>query len=275
MRNLFSFIANYFNIILFVILEIIAGIFIVGESSFHQSAYSNSANNVVGQVMTYYCNVHDYINLPAKCDSLAKENAFLKNHQLSAYLTAKDSVFFKEDSLKRKAFKFISAKVISNSILNLNNYILLDKGSRNGIRNNMGVVGPNGVVGVVKDVGDNFCSVISFLHSKSKVSVQVSKSNFVSMVWKGINPAFAEIDDIAKHVPIKKGDTVYTSNETWFYPAHMMVGKVEQFELNAGNNFYQLKVKLSTDFSNLNYVYVVDPLLRNETDSLTAKLKDE
>ncbi len=275
MRNLFSFITAYFSFFLFVFLELLAGSLIVQESSFHQSAYNNAAINLTGNVMKTYAGVQSYFHLKAINDSLAHENARLREHQLDAYQFSSDSTKLVLDSLGRPAFKYISAKVVSNTTTALNNYILLDKGKADGIQSNWGVICPNGVVGVVKDVSEHFCSVISLLHNKSKVSVRVAKSNFVSMTWKGYNASYAQIEDIAKHVPLKKGDTVYTSSETWFYPPNLMVGTVDKFELTEGSNFYFVKVKLSTDFSNLNFVYVVNPLLRNEVDSLQSKMKDE
>jgi cell shape-determining protein MreC len=54
-----------------------------------------------------------------------------------------------------------------------------------------------------------------------------------------------------------------------------MVGTIADYELKNGNNFYQVKVKLSTDFQALEHVYVVNSLLRAQTDTLTSRLHDE
>jgi rod shape-determining protein MreC len=275
MRNLFNFISNYFSVLLFLFLEVIAVSLIVQESSFHQSAFNNIALNITGKITTWNSDFHYYFNLKTVNDSLARENARLRDNQLSFNEVTADSMRNWKDSLGKPAFRFISAKVISNTTKDLNNFILLNKGKKDGIQSGWGVITNNGVVGVVKDVSENYCSVISLLHNKSKVSVRVAKSNFVSMTWKGYNASYAQIEDIAKHVPLKKGDTIYTSSETWFYPPNLMVGRIADFELNEGSNFYSVNVLLSTDFNNLNFVYVVNPLQRNEIDSLRIKLKDE
>jgi rod shape-determining protein MreC len=275
MRNLFQFFLKYFQFFLFLFLEIVSISWIVKESSFHQSAYINSSNQMVGNISTYYHNAIAYINLKKVNDSLAAENALLKANQDYSFLFAKDSSKIITDSNKRAAYKYIVAKVISNETNKINNYIIIDKGSKNGIKKNMGVICDHGVVGIVKDVSDDFALIISVLHSKSKVGVRVKESNFVSMMWDGYDATTTSIIDLPKHVKIRKNDTVYTSGESWFYPANIMVGTIADYELKNGNNFYQVKVKLSTDFQALEHVYVVNSLLRAQTDTLTSRLHDE
>jgi len=273
MRNLFLFITKYFAVILFVLLEIWSGWLIVNESDYHNSSFNNTALSMRGSVEEWYSDMRLYFRLRRVNDSLASENARLRALLPDAYMIQNDSAKVILDSLQHPAFKFLMARVVSNTFTNQNNYLIINKGKDFGIQSGWGVVVNNGIVGVVKDVSDHYSTVLSLLHNKTKVSVRVNKSNFVSMTWKGMNASYAEIDDIAKHVPLKKGDTVFTSSETWFYPPGYMVGRVEKFELNEGSNFYNVKVKLSTDFSNMNYVYVVNPLMRAEVDSLKAKTK--
>jgi rod shape-determining protein MreC len=275
MRNLFQFFIKYFQFFLFLFLEIISISWIVKESSFHQSAYINSSNQIVGSALNYYYGFTSYIHLKKVNDSLVAENALLKSHEEYSYLLSKDSSKFVLDSNKKLAYQYIVAKVISNQTTNINNYLLIDKGSKSGIKPNMGVICDHGVVGIVKDVSENFSLIISVLHSKSKVGVRVKESNFVSMVWDGYDATISSITDLPKHVKIKKNDTVYTSGQSWFYPANLMVGKIDDYGLKNGSNFYQVKVKLSTNFQALSYVYVVNSVLRAESDSLTVKLHDE
>lgn len=275
MRNLFLFITKYFAVILFILLEIWSGWLIVNESDYHNSAFNNTALTLRGSVEEWYSDMRLYFRLRRVNDSLASENARLRALLPDAYMIQSDSAKIVLDSLQHPAFKFMMARVVGNTFTNQNNYLIINKGKDFGIKSGWGVVVNNGIVGVVKDVSDHYSTVLSVLHNKTKVSVRVNKSNFVSLTWKGMNASYAEIDDIAKHVPLKKGDTVFTSSETWFYPPGYMVGRVEKFELNEGSNFYNVKVKLSTDFANMNYVYVVNPLMRAEVDSLKAKTKSD
>jgi rod shape-determining protein MreC len=229
----------------------------------------------VGNVLNYYHNIKSYVNLKRVNDSLAADNAMLKANQTYSFMMLKDSSKMIVDSNKRAAYRYIAAKVISNETNNLNNYIIIDKGFKNGIRKNMGVICDHGVVGIVKDVSDDFALIISVLHSKLKVSVRVKESNFVSMMWEGYDATTTTIGDVPKHIKIKKNDTVYTSGESLIYPANLMVGTIDEFELKNGYNFYHIKVKLSTDFQSLEHVYVVNSLLRAQTDTLTSRIHDE
>ena len=275
MRNLFQFLFKNFQYLLFIILEIISGYLIVKESSFHQSAYINSSNQLVGDLLEKQHQVKSFIYLRKENDSLAAENARLRGEQPYSLLSIKDSFFIVTDSNKRPAFKYISAEVINNEVNKVNNYLILNKGLKNRVRKNMGVICDKGVVGIVKDVSDDFCVVISLLNSKSRVGVRVDKGNYVSMFWEGYDATTASINDLPKHIKIKKNDTVFTSGESWFYPPNLMVGTVKDYELKNGKNFYEIKVKLSNDFYALKNVYVVQSLLRAQTDTLLSKIHDD
>jgi rod shape-determining protein MreC len=244
------------------------------ESSFHRTAYINSSNKIVGSMLDKKNQLYHFINLKKENDSLASENARLLGMQPFSFISTLDTFKIKTDSTKRVAFKYIAAEVINNEVDKINNYIILNKGLKNGVQKNMGVICDKGVVGIVKEVSDDFCLVISELNSKLRVSVRVGNGNFVSMFWEGYDATSASINDLPKHIKIKKNDTVFTSGESWFFPPKLMVGTVKDFELKNGKNFYEIKVKLSTDFYNLNRVYIVQSLLRNQTDSLIAKIHD-
>ena len=77
----------------------------------------------------------------------------------------------------------------------------------------MGVICPDGVVGIVKDVSEHYCSVISFLHKDSRISARIRKNGYIgSMVWGGTDDAHGQLTDIAKHVKLAPGDTIVTSS---------------------------------------------------------------
>ena len=275
MRNLFQFLFKHFQYLLFFALEIFCGYLIVQESSFHHSAYINSSNQVVGNILQKQHDAFSFINLKKENDSLAAENARLRGEQPYSFISSKDSFKIIVDSNKRAAYRFIAAQVINNEVSKTNNYIVLNKGFKNGVQKNMGVICDKGVVGVVKDVSADFCLVISILNSKLKVGARVNGGNYVSMIWEGYDATTTSIYDLPKHIKIKKNDTVFTSGESWFYPPHLMIGTVKDFELKNGSNFYNIKVKLSNDFYGLNHVYIVQSLLHNQTDSLLSKIHDE
>jgi rod shape-determining protein MreC len=168
-----------------------------------------------------------------------------------------------------RRYTYIEAKVINNSVNKRNNYITLDRGSLHGIREKMGVICGDGIVGTIKDVSEHFCTVISFLHKDSKVSAQLNSSNeYGSLVWEGRNPKFASLKDIPTHVKVKLGDSVSTTGFSQKFPKNVFIGRVIKCDLKSGDNFYNIEVALSTNFTTLRYVYVVEDNFAEELKKL-------
>jgi rod shape-determining protein MreC len=153
-----------------------------------------------------------------------------------------------------------------------NNYITLNKGSLHGIKPKMAVISPNGIVGVVKDVSQNYSTVISLLHKAAKVSAKLQKTdNFGSLSWDGTNPDYAYLKDIAIYVKLKQGDTIVTTSYSDIYPEGIMVGTVDRLEEKSNDAFHLIRVKLSTNFNSLTHVYVISDFTRAERDTLEQR----
>jgi rod shape-determining protein MreC len=213
--------------------------------------------------------VKEYVNLRKVNNDLALENSKLRSLLPSAYYIDTAGINNIKDSLHHQQYSYITAKVINNSVNKRNNYLTLNIGGLQGIRPEMGVVCSEGIVGIVKDTSKHFCSVISFLHKDAKLSAKLKKSGYIgSLVWDGYDATVASLKDIALHVKLAKGDTIVTSSYSSIFPEDIMIGRVEDFQTKAGENFYDITIKLSTDFSKLSYVYVVNNLLKQEQESL-------
>ena len=176
------------------------------------------------------------------------------------------------DSLKHQQYSFIMAKVINNSITRRNNYLTLDKGSLLGVKPEMGVVTSQGVVGIVKNVSEHFCTVMSVLHKDTRIGARFKNNNyFGSLAWEGTDPKTAVLKDIAKHVIFKTGDTVVTTSYSAVFPENILIGTVQSSEIKPGENFYNIQIKLSTNFSNLTYVYVVNNIFKSEQREMESE----
>jgi rod shape-determining protein MreC len=210
--------------------------------------------------------VESFINLSIVNDSLSIENARLKNQVLSERYSNKiNTGVYTDTSMSFQQYTYIQAKVINNTILKRNNYLTLNRGRIHGIRKNMGVICGDGIVGIVKDVSDHYCSVISFLHKDSRISAQLNSSkDFGSLVWDGLNPKIASLRDIPTHVKVKIGDSITTTGFSSIFPENVMVGKVNSVSQKNGDNFFEVSINLSTNFSTLRYVYVVSDILADE-----------
>jgi rod shape-determining protein MreC len=269
MRLLFLLLWRNNFTLLFVLLLSFCFYLMVQNSKFQQASVLNASNAVVANTMQGVNYVREYINLKANNEQLAKENANLQNRlKESMYGSSvmRDTI---HDTLFLQQYSYITARVINNSINRRNNYLTLDKGSVNGIKPEMGVISSQGIIGIVKQVSPHFCTVMSLLHKDTRVSAKFKKNEFFgSLVWDGEDPHYGTLKEIDKTVPVKRGDTIVTTAFSSIYPSGLMIGTVENSEVESGSHFHNIKVKFSASFQNLSYVYIIDHLLKNEQRSL-------
>lgn len=276
MRNLLVFLWKYHFFILFLLFEGLSVFLIYENSNFHRANMINSANYVSGSILKTVLGAREYLNLKEVNDALANENADLKAKL--EYLISKDtsktiSIY---DTVNIQKYNFITAKIINNSTNKRNNYLTLSKGSSDGVKPQMGVVNSFGVVGIVKDVSENYSTVISMLHKDTKISVKIKKNNyFGSLVWDGGNPRVGNLQYIPKHVNIAKGDTIVTSSYSWIFPEGIPCGIVTDYTLKPGDNYYTATIKFFVDFSNLTQVYLIENLVKEEQIKLESLLEEE
>ena len=198
-----------------------------------------------------------------------------KNQALSSFLNFKKNIFFyfryqslnkeliekKNENLKNDFFEFdvIPSQIIQNSIISNYNHITISSGKSDGIKNEMGIITSNGVIGVVYDVGKNTSGVISLLNKSFKLNVKIKKSNhFGSLSWDGGKHDLLKLYDVPKSANIKIGDTIETGGMSEIFPKGIEIGIINQIKETDDNNYYVLDVSLFEDLANINYVYVID-----------------
>ncbi len=276
MRNLFAFIWRNYEYFLFLILEVGCFFLLFQNNNFHKAAYITSANRVAGQVYQGMSQVGQYFRLKNANEALANENAMLHNMLKDSYMDLKVRDSLIKDTLLRQQYHYTSARVINNSVNRRNNYLTIDRGRLQGIKPETAVICSNGIVGIVKDVSDNFSSILCLLHKDARISVKIKHTNFFgSLVWEGGDYRYATLNDIPVNVELAKGDTIQTNAYSTLFPEGVMAGVIESFELKPGKNFYVIRVKLSTDFKNLSYVYVIDNLMKEEQQKLEMRSQND
>lgn len=276
MRSLFLFLWKYNFFIFFLLLETFCGYLIVRNNNFQRASVVNSTNRLAARIDAGVSFLTEYINLRSTNDALSRENAALKSLLPDvAYIDSAINAQ-RQDTIYNQQYTFLTAKVINNSVNRRSNYLTLNKGSKQGIEREMGVISTDGIVGIVKDVSEHYSTVYSFLHKDSRFSARIKKSGYIgSMVWEGFDETHGKLNDIAKHVKVAKGDTIITSSFSAIFPEGIMIGTVDEVNAKTGNNFQDIKVKLSTPFGKLTYVYVVSNLLKDEQRALEEPLKND
>jgi rod shape-determining protein MreC len=265
MRNLIRFILNYHFFLLFILFEAVA-LFLVFQNNNYQKAFAfNLTRNISGKISSNIFSLRQYLYLSETNLALLEENRELRNDLLSSYkLRTADPENVEFDSAWTRQYNFMPARVIKNSVNKQYNFINIDKGYAHGIGPDMAVISGSGVVGIVTGVSENFSTIIPVLNTDLRLSSKLKNTNyFGSLHWDGKDPGTAIVNEIPHHVSLNEGDTIVTSGFSAIFPEGIMVGIIDEFWIEGGN-FYSIKVKLSTDFRKLNYVYVIENLFREE-----------
>lgn len=283
MRNLIDFIIKNSSWFIFVFLEIICFYFIFSSNSYQKSVFLNSSNEITGKLYSVTGGITSYFGLQSQNRDLLEKNAEYQAQVLSLkkllHEVVADSMVidaFLNDSLKRKKeYNFIIAQVVNNNVSMTHNYITISKGESDGIKPDMGVISQQGIVGVVRAVSDNFAVVLPVLNPDMKVSCKTLASNTTGILsWDGSDPRFANMMDYPKFEKFEKGDTIVTSGFSGTFPEGLLVGVVEDYKSQTNDNFYSLKVKLSTDFISLKDVIVIGSNMVQEQSSLEKRVRD-
>jgi rod shape-determining protein MreC len=280
-RNLILFIRRFFNLILFLILEVICIILIGRTNTLQGNDVMSSANSAIGLMYRKQNEVVYYFGLKMMNDSLLAENTKLRQ-QMAQYLiydTLKDTavkrIIVPGDSttvVKYADYLYRTARVINNSVSSENNYITLNRGAAHGIERNMAVISGTGIVGKVVHVSDNYSSVLSVLSVKQQVSAKLKDGTVGYVSWNGERPDVMVMKDVPQQIKVKKGDSVFTTSYS-FFPQDVLVGIVYKTVPIKKNNLQLLHLRTATNFRNVQYVYVVENKMMKERSKLEDSVK--
>ncbi|MFW2376753.1 MAG: rod shape-determining protein MreC, partial [Cellulophaga baltica] len=203
MQQIINFIFRNKNLLLYLFLLFISLAFTIQSHSYHQSKFFNSANWLTGGVYKTTNGIFSYFNLEKENQKLVDENMRLRriiinneyNEEVAIDSTALDSTLLD--------YTIVSAKIIKNSYSNLDNYITLNKGSKDGIKQDMGVITPNGILGIIENTSGKFSRVQSILNRKSNLNAKLKNTdNFGSLIWDTKDFNTVQLIDIPRRIPI-------------------------------------------------------------------------
>jgi len=271
MNNLLQFVIRYSAFILFLLLEAVALTLVVKYNKNQKGIFEHSSSIFSGKLYQMADDVYQYNHLQTFADSLASENAQLKQQVFNLERSVQRLIPADKplDSCILEAYQLIPAQIINNSINQRNNHFTIDRGKKDGIVNGMGVISEQGIVGIIEETGSEYAMAVSILHSAVQISASIQRNGyFGSLVWKETDPAHMILEAIPGQADIRIGDTITTSGYSFIFPKGIFIGKVEQFWTEGGSNYYTIKVRLHEDIARMNRVYVVkyldENLLKNE-----------
>jgi len=260
------------NAAIFILMEI-AAIGMLGHNSELQNFFvSKAAHKFMGTVWGKSESIKGYFYLKEANEKLSKEN-FQLRRQLDEYTAWKSAA--RLDSLASSykgspGFSYIAAPVAKVSRNKQHNFLILGKGSEDGIEERTGVITPEGVVGIVDAVGKHYSYAISFMNPEVNVSARIGRDGVVGpMEWDGKHSDMAVLKEIPLQSQFERGDTVYTSGYSSLFPPMIPLGVTEDTKIVNGAT-YDISVRLFQDFRTLQDVMVVKNTGKEEIEELES-----
>lgn len=261
MRQLVKFLEKYRYFLLFLILEFLALFFTIQSHSYHKSKFVNSANIITGGIYNKLSSINQFWSLRSENKLLLEENTKLKN-RLALEVIKIDSA----KSYKRYSYSY--GKIIKNDYTKQNNYLLLNRGSKNGITSEMAVVNSKGIVGVTKGVSNYNATITSILNSNSRVNAKPKDNNhFGTLTWNGKDYKTVQLVDLPRQAQFKIGDTIVTGGKSTIFPEGVLIGTIKDFE-KTNNVYNHINIGLFNDMSSLGNVHIIKNLQRDEIEQL-------
>lgn len=238
----------------------------VVQNNYQRAAFLNSTNRLTTTVFESYNNITGYFGLKAENRQLREENIQLREQTEQSFRITDTNVFVQKEPL----FRYIGAKVISNTVGKQKNYMILNKGKIHGIEPDMGVFTSDGVVGTVVEVSENYARVMSLLHLLNKTSARIRKNNHIGSVhWDGADFRYGLLTDVPAHVELMPGDTIITSGNSLIFPEGIVIGLVSSSaDYDQNSKFKRAEIRFSVDFNKLYHAYVIVNLMKEEQDFL-------
>ena len=275
MRSLLHFLARNYFILLFLALEILSLVLIVNYNNFQRVKFLNSSNRLSASLFELTDDFTNYFHLKKENEELSSENAQLRTQLQKLKL---DEIINEVDSTVNQdtIYQFISAKVINNSVNKRYNYVTLNKGRLDGIEPDMGIIGPNGVIGVINNVTDHYSTGPNILNKRWGVSAKIKKNNYFGPIsWDGKDYQLAQLKEIPFHVDLTVGDTIITSGHSTIFPEGILIGTIENFKHDSGANFYEINIRLSSNFKTISHVELIKHNFKDERKTLEDLNSDD
>lgn len=286
LHKLIEFIRSTYLFVLFVVLEVLAINYYAHSTSYTEARLLTRANSMVGGVHGLMADIRSYFHLSQVNDELLDYVARL-SEKVAGYeeLIARDSVrqtYYVSPATKSK-FRVIHASVISNTVNRERNLVVLNCGRKDGVREDMTLLSPEGaLVGYVADCSENYSVAVSILSVGLKLNGRLKVENkdgnnnegLGTLVWDGLDPEVMMMKDVSKYDFPEVGQAVVSAGLEISF-GNVPIGTIEQITMNETETRYNAKVRLTAPFSSLSKVLLVERVDKGEIDELKKSPKLE
>ena len=273
MQQIINFVIRNKTFLLFLLLFGISLALTIQSHSYHRSKFINSANSLTGGVYGTFNSIGKYFDLKDQNEILAEENKDLRktlfNLNVSKHSIAEDSSFIDVQ------YNVTTAEVYKNSYALTDNYLTLNKGTKDSIKQDFGVISSKGIIGIIDNTSNSYSTVLSILNTNSRINARLKGTNHLgTLEWDGKSPYFTQLVDVSKFAPVKVGDTIETGGQSAIFPKGIGIGTIEKFETDISGDTYNIEVKLFNDMTNLGIVYIIENRDKEEIKALQSTVND-
>jgi rod shape-determining protein MreC len=201
-----------------------------------------------------------YFYLREVNNDLLKENSNLKNQVLNRDLVVGRKFIKYDDIIYQKNFFFKEVKVINSQFKYYENFLIINAGKKSGVKEKMGMIGTKGVLGIVKNVTDNYATIRPLINPNFGLKVLHENTNsWGDLIWIPEDNNFQNIfvTNIPIYTKVKLGDYFITSGAEGLFPRGLKVGKVIEIKENIEQQTLDIKLKNEEDFSRTKIGFVV------------------
>ncbi len=299
MYNLIKFIRGTYVIVLFVLFEAITIVHYARSTHHTRARLLAKATQVVGAGHEALAGIRSYFRLERENRELLEYSASLQerlacyevSYDASAQIVptvraaADSTVADGADSLRPHRVEVVSptlgggqyrtltAAVVSNTINKSENFLVLNRGLRDGVKREMAVLSTNGaIVGYVVDCTERYAIVLSILSSSFRTSGKLSDSGYFGQIyWDGADPHTVLLGDLSKYADPQPGQEVVTTGSL-FFPDGIAIGRVIDARLDETGTTYTARVELAARLSGLSHVVLVE---NRDIDEIRQLLKSD
>lgn len=261
---------------IFILLEVAALAMLHATSTLQDIWINRASHRTMAFLWGHSETVRSHFQLERLNRELQEENARLQE-QLRAYgrLGAEREELDRMAARESAAYRYIPATVVKMSRNRSHNYIILNKGSEDGVRPQSGIISDKGVVGIVEAVDRHYSYGRTLMDLQMSVGARIGRTEIVApLSWDGVRSNGAVVRNLPPHYSVEPGDTVRTSGYSSIFPPDVPIGITGDTRLVEGST-RQVDVTLFQDFSTVRYVTVVENLERTEIMALEAAGEDK
>lgn len=272
MRKLFKFLKKFRDFLIFIVLQIfVLGLFF-NSKNYHKATLFNHSSELIGWFVEKKHNITKHFYLSEANEKLATENANLWSMMPQSFYQLQHRIYYVNDTLYKQQYTYVPAEVLNSTSGKRNNYFTINVGAESGIKEQMGVMSKDGIIGFVIDVSDHLATVKTLLSDNMNIPVKLKKNNEHWLLkWDGADNRIVQVNGVNRDIDIVVGDTIVTRAGKGMFPANLPVGIVDELISQDGKQTWDVNIRLAVNFSSVYHVYVIKNFFQDEQTQLEQR----